>query len=347
LTVGEVRGTAVILGGTGFVGRAVSEAFLRRNFRVTVMARHPPLLEDRYRCGYAYLDRDDRHGVERVLSAVQADVVIDASAFRPSHSEALLRVLPGKVGHLIHISTTDVYDRNYDRPKCESSPLLPLRTRPRSYADRKRGAESVFEGLRSDMLPITILRPGMVFGPSDPVDREGFYWARMRLWDEILIPAFPDAPFQNVFVEDLAEVVAGVAGISRCFGRIYNVCHPRAFTLQEYLELLVASVGWRGTICLVAPGLVTALGLAWPHYPYLFSRPERFVVDSLSRDLPTHSWTLHAWAISETVRRVAGRRAPGQGAIHGEGLRQEKSIRASLATYGLVDSGALASRGEP
>ncbi len=120
----------LILGGSRFVGRQLTATLLARGDTVSILNRGQT--PDPFRDGPTrhVADRFAPGDLERALPATTGDydAVVDFSAFRPTHSEAAARLLQGRVGHFIHISSDAVYaTRNHPGGVRSSRPTPPCR----------------------------------------------------------------------------------------------------------------------------------------------------------------------------------------------------------------------------
>ncbi len=79
----------------------------------------------------------------------------------------------------------------------------------------------------------TIFRPSVIFGPGDSF---------LNLFANLVkrLPVFPlgspNAKFQPVFVEDVAEVFVASLSTSATFGQSYNLCGPKIYSLRQLVE---------------------------------------------------------------------------------------------------------------
>jgi len=227
----------LILGGTLFLGRHLAEAALARGHRLTVINRGrtacdlPP--------GVMVL-RGDRDRDMDALRDQHFDVVIDTSAYHPTHIERVAASLGG-TGHYILVSTASVYSHF---PATEASPTHPsirdeaVRPGPSTYAGLKRGCEESAEAAFGPRL--TVIRPGLIVGPYDPTNRFE-YWVRRSLHDgPMLAPGDSQRTIQVLDARDLASWILEISGTT--FG-VFNAAGPRDHLTMDHLLSLCITVG--------------------------------------------------------------------------------------------------------
>jgi len=204
---------ALILGGSGFMGKALTAQLLDAGCAVTLLNRGQTPVSTaaaqnrlcarrlnallRSQDGFGQrpqltrllADRDDRAAFRTALAMVVAsgdvDFAVDFSAFSATHVADAARVLAGRVGHYIFISTNSVYQSDqhvaadaYDE---EVAFELPVPTRNRdAYGWDKRACEELLVACAAcgGGLPATRLRIPAICGPGDPTQR----WWRYLLW---------------------------------------------------------------------------------------------------------------------------------------------------------------------
>jgi dihydroflavonol-4-reductase len=265
--------TVFLTGGTGFIGRHLVTALLDRGCAVRCLVRSP----DRA----AHLRRD---GVQLVAGALEApadwapdlagcDAVIHAGGLVAARRRGdLFRVNGAAVGQLadacaargtppalVYLSSLAAAGPTSRRaePRNEAAPALPVS----AYGASKRAGEVELER-RAARLPVTILRPGIVFGEHDTKVAAMFQSiARFRLHVRM---GFRDAPLSLVHAADLAALtVAAACGGERLDGTagrgIYHACDDREHPTYGELGRRIARALGRSVLVLPLPVV-----LAWP-----------------------------------------------------------------------------------
>jgi len=104
----------------------------------------------------------------------------------------------------------------------------------RSKGDGERAARS------SHLIETTVFRPSVVFGRED---RFLNLFARMARWLPLLAIGRPEARFQPVWVGDVATAMVNSLDCTETFGRTYELCGPRTYTLRELVQFAARASG--------------------------------------------------------------------------------------------------------
>ena len=185
-----IRDAVLLLGGSGFIGTALSTALAKQGRRVHVISR-TPLVHVRSNVVHHRGSIDDLALLEKLQPCCDT-VVHLASTSTPGSSarhpaqelhnlSPTLRVLetvrewPGT--HLVYLSSGGtVYGNPSHNPVAEDAPLA-----PRSYHGAGKVAlEGFLQAYRSPAHPVTILRPSNAYGPGQGL-RHGFGLVRTVL----------------------------------------------------------------------------------------------------------------------------------------------------------------------
>jgi 2'-hydroxyisoflavone reductase len=196
----------LIIGGTRFLGRALTEDALARGHEVTLFNRgqtNPELFPEAERI------TGDRDGGLDALAGHSWDAVVDTCGYFPRIVRASAEALADSVGTYCFISTISVYD-DLSKPVDESSRLGTIEDETveefgdefQNYGPLKALSEQAVQdvyGFRA-----LIIRPGFIVGPHDPTDRFTYWPVRVARGGKILAPGPPERPLQFIDVRDLA-----------------------------------------------------------------------------------------------------------------------------------------------
>src|SRR5437762_3145042 len=115
----------LVLGGTGYVGRRVTERLVDRGDDVAVVSRgklHPSVLDN---VEHIQVDRKDRSAFEAAFQGRQFDAAIDNIAYEREDAESVVRAFRGRIGQYLYTSTMAVYDATrMERPVREGDAVL-------------------------------------------------------------------------------------------------------------------------------------------------------------------------------------------------------------------------------
>ncbi|WP_074467664.1 NAD-dependent epimerase/dehydratase family protein [Streptomyces sp. WMMB 714] len=260
----------LMLGGTGFVGRAVAQAAARRGWQVTVFhrGRHEPPP------GVAHVLNGDRtaDGGLAALEGGDWDAVVDTWSGAADAVRASARRLAegGRVEKYVYISSRSVYAGPVAAGLDETGPVVAASAADTAeetggdYARDKRGGElAACESFGDRAL---LVRAGLILGPGEDVGRLPWWLLRMARGGAVPAPGPRELPIQYIDVRDLAEWVLDAlpAGLS---GPYNLVSPPGHTTMGEFLETCARVTGggaelhWRSPESVLASGAEPWVGL--------------------------------------------------------------------------------------
>ncbi len=111
---------------------------------------------------------------------------------------------------------------------------------PSAYLRSKAEGESQIHAAQAIGIQTTIVRPSVIFGRDD---RFLNLFARLARLLPAIALASPSARFQPIFVEDVAQVLLNCLTDPHTFGRTYEVCGPKVYTLRELVEYVCRTLG--------------------------------------------------------------------------------------------------------
>jgi NADH dehydrogenase len=232
--------TVCLLGGTGFVGRSVSNQLVRLGYSVRIPTRnrqrHRQLLvlpgvelrnANIHNDGVLARLIDDCDAVVNLVGILN-EKGHDGSGFKAAHvdlAEKLVRACQDAgVSRLIQMSALKA---NADRG-------------PSHYLRSKGQAEQIIRDFSGEEIKFTILRPSVIFGPDDTFTTR--FAAILRRVPVLPMPQL-NARFAPVYVEDVAAAVARTLHDSNTYGRTYELCGPQIYSLGEILQFILRQLG--------------------------------------------------------------------------------------------------------
>jgi 2'-hydroxyisoflavone reductase len=230
----------LVIGGVLFIGRAIVERLVARGHEVSVLHRR-----SRHDLGpqvrNLQADRGDLTTLSQVIGEGRFDAVFDTAydwekGTTAAQVEAAARSCGEALGRYVFMSSIAAYGPGLNHR--ESAPLVPD-DYPNPYAMHKASSERALFRMRANSgLPVTTFRPPFVHGPRQPLDREQFFWDRMRDQRPIILPDDGNAPMQWVFVSDLAEACVRSIEVPEAAGEAFNIAHVEPLTQRSFVETL-------------------------------------------------------------------------------------------------------------
>jgi nucleoside-diphosphate-sugar epimerase len=305
--------SALVTGGTGFLGRRIVERLLAQGRAVTVLARTPaPDLEAR---GVRFVRAaiDDEAAVRAACRGVGTVFHVAAKVgvwgryddFSRANILGTRAILTGcreyGVARLVYTSTPSVVYNGRDLAGADES--LPLTTDcPSPYPLTKAIAERELLAANSPTLRTVALRPHLIWGAGDPhlVPR---ILARARA-GRLRIVGGGENRVDMVHVENAvdAHLAAEAALVGAAAGRAYFITDGAPVVLWDWINGLLAALGEPPVTKRVSLGTASAVGAVceaiWRVLPLKGEPPmTRFVAAELAKD---------HWFSIEAARRDLG-----------------------------------------
>ncbi len=230
-----------ILGGTGFVGRHLVYRLAERGYRVRVPTRRRERHRDLLVLPALELIEADIHDPKtlcRLFADCAAAVNLVGILNEKEHNGRGFYHVHVELAHKI---ATACHKQNVKRLLHMSALSADARNGPSFYLRSKGQAEDFLHNTCD--LHVTSFRPSVIFGPED-----GFFnrFARLLKITPRLFPlACPRARFAPVYVDDVARAIAHALQDRHSFGRRYDLCGPRVYTLKQLVEYTASVIGVR------------------------------------------------------------------------------------------------------
>jgi len=264
---------ALVVGGTGMIGRAVARRLLAAGWHVDLTGRDPGHMPEHIAAAGGEFFRAERSDADQLLAALGdgADLLVDCICFTAADASRLLP-LARNAGSTVMISSKAVYvDGDGHHSNSETAPHFagPIReTQPtmapgdgdyttrEGYGANKVAAEQV---LLDSGLPVTVLRPSKVHGAGASRPREWVFVKRVLDRRPAVFLARRgtgvDHPSACANIAALVEVVAAKPG-----RRILNSADPDAPNALEISRAVAGHLGHTWEEVLLGEGAGETLG---------------------------------------------------------------------------------------
>ncbi len=221
-----------VFGGSGFLGRYVTQTLARRGYRVRAAVRRPDLahhLQPMGSVGQVHAVQANLRFPDSVRAAMEgAQTAINLvgilqesgrqtfSSVQTEGAEAVARAAAEVGASMIHVSAIGAdpdAPAQYGRTKAE-------------------GEERVLAACPDAV----VFRPSIMFGPGDSFFNRFAALARMF---PVLPLASADTRFQPVYAGDVAEAIALTVAGEAATGRIYELGGPGIYTFRELVDYVL------------------------------------------------------------------------------------------------------------
>jgi len=201
---------AMVLGGTGFIGRRLVASLLSEGCEVTIAStgRTPNPFADSV--SSLKFDRFDMAGTADRLSSAQYDVLFDQLCFGADDAKSIVDLFRDRIGHYVFVSSGAVYYPG--KSECEEGDFDPTRFSLQTgtegepdYGEGKRRAEAYF--FQNAPFSVAAARFPIVIGHDDNSIRFQKHVRCVMLGEEIVIP--PHCGIRNyAWVEDAGRFMS-------------------------------------------------------------------------------------------------------------------------------------------
>jgi NADH dehydrogenase len=240
-----LRKNVCLVGGTGFIGRRLAARLTSAGYKVLIPSRHRARHRELLVLPTAQVVDGDVHDPKFLrhlfqgMGAVVNLVGILNERGRSGRGFAAAHVeLPGKI--------VEVCQQAGVKRLLHMSALHASVNAPSHYLRTKAQGEELVHRASSADFHVTSFQPSVVFGPRDSFTNR--FAHLLKLVPGPFPLACPNARFQPVYVDDVAQAFASALENHKTFGQRYVLCGPAVYTLREIVEYIARLLGQRRRI---------------------------------------------------------------------------------------------------
>ena len=235
----------LIMGGNQFVGKEIVKNFLEKDYIVYVLNRGTRKNIE----GVFFLkaDRNNYIETENILKNIEVDIIVDVSAYTEEQVDILQKVMKDRFKQYILISSASIYNNIKCTPVNEENQTGENLIWG-DYAKNKYLAEQkTIENSNLYNFKYTIYRPFYIYGIGNNLDRENYFFSRIKYDLPIYIPSKNNI-IQFGYVEDLALAIESSINNSDFYNQIFNISGDEYVTMSEFIEICAKVINKKTTI---------------------------------------------------------------------------------------------------
>lgn len=235
--------TILVTGATGFLGSALVMELVRQQRPVRILARDEQKARAQFGEAVTIIPGEitDARQVQQAVSGATEIYHLVGRLYHPSTPTELYRAThvegtrvllaacqgQSQLQRIVHCSTTGVHGVTGRTPAAETAPFAP--TNP--YEATKLEAELLaLKSYKEDKLPVSVIRPGLVYGPGD-LHLLGFFLSIKKGLFRVIDSG--RALLHPIYIDDMTRAFLLCASSSEALGHSYNIAGTHPVTIRE------------------------------------------------------------------------------------------------------------------
>ena len=272
----------LILGGSGFVGKSITQNLLAQGARVVILTRNSNKIKSLKVSGYP-------GQLEIISGNVFEDGLLELLIKDKYAIINLCGVLYEKNKNefnTIHNFLPEMISKLCKQYKIEKfihiSALGVSKDSPSNYSRTKAlGEENIKKNFKSSI----ILRPSIIYGNGD-----NFFglFSKISKFAPIIPIIGPSTMFQPVYVNDVALAVIETLKINENKSKTFNICGPKQYSFFQLIKILLSYLERKRILIKVNPKLMMLPGLLLqnlPNPPFTYDQMKLLLKNNVSDGL--------------------------------------------------------------
>jgi len=245
--------TILVTGATGFLGSALTNELIKRQQTVRILVRDEKKAHAQFGDAVTIIKGDITDTAKVQLAVDGATIIyhlvgrlyhpdVPAELYYQTHVEGtrvLLKACEGQtqLQRIIHVGTTGVHGITGETPAAEDAPFAP--TNPYE-ASKLEGEQLALKAYQEQGFPVSVVRPGLVYGPGD-LHLLGFFSAIKKGLFRVIDGG--KALLHPVYIDDMVEAFLLSAEQPQALGRSYNIAGNRPVSIRELSTAIAHALG--------------------------------------------------------------------------------------------------------
>lgn len=317
----------LVTGATGLIGGHLADLLVERGEPVRALVRPGERVDRLVESGVdiCWGDLRDRSSLQAAVKGVDRVLHCAArtGAWGPRHEYEATNIqglktfldasLAAGVNRFVHVSSITVMGNDLRGSADETAPLRVERN-PYSWS-KVMGEKLLAEAIRDQQAPVTIVRPGWVYGPRDEVSFGRFATMVQKRRMPVIGSGKNHVPL--IYVRDVAEGILQASTVPLAAGLIYLLVNDEPATQLDYLNTIAAELGvpppklhvpYRLSLMLGSLAESFAHAARWDRPPpitrhgmQLFGAENRFVITRAREELGFSPQTMLAEGVRKSI----------------------------------------------
>ncbi len=244
--------TILVTGGTGFLGTALVTELMRQGEEIRLLARDEKKARERFGKAVKVIQGEitDRAKVQAAvedatliyhLAGIPYQSGVPAEVYQQTHVEGTRILLDAcqnqKLLRFVYCSSAGVLGETGSTPVAEDAPVAPTNI----YESTKlEGEVLALQAHRTRNIPVTVVRPGLVYGPGD--SRLLSLFTTIKKGSFLPLVAGGKALLQPVYIDDLIRAFLLCTEPAEAIGHSYNIAGSSTVSFHEFAQCIAQSL---------------------------------------------------------------------------------------------------------
>ena len=272
----------LILGGSGFVGKSITQNLLSQGARVVILTRNSNKIKPLKVSGYPgqleiISGNIFEDGLLEILIKDKFAVINLCGVLYEKNKDEFNTIhnfLPEMISNLCK--------RHYIRKFIHISALGVSKNSSSKYSSTKALGE---ESIKNNFKSAIILRPSIIYGSGD-----NFFglFSKISKFAPVIPIIGPNTMFQPVYVNDVSLAVIEALKINENKSKTFNICGSKQYSFYQLIKILLSLLERKRILIKVSPKLMMLPGLFLqnlPNPPFTYDQMKLLLKDNVSDGL--------------------------------------------------------------